>query len=188
MFLSKKLRLTNNVRHRRELKWDVFLQKKLSERYTRKHFKNFVEYKLPAYTIKDFFFNNYNKKIYSIISDSSNNNIVSPNKYGLEIGYTTQTHYYNLVFLKALKVFEYMDINRTFLAYCTSGTVVYYIQNTLNNVRIATANGVFAVIYKHDRESGLTKIKLPSGQFKFLPSTSDSYQGRNGNLYFKYVV
>jgi len=160
----------------------------LSERYTQKHFNNFVEYKLPAYSIKDFFLNSYNKKIYSIVSDSSDNNILSPNKYGLEMGYTTRTHYYNLLVLKTLKLFEYMDINRTFLSYCTSGTVVYYIKNPLNNVQIATSSGVFAVIYKHDIEAGLTKIKLPSGQFKFLPSISDAYQGRNGNLYFKYVI
>lgn len=188
MFLSKKLKLTNNVRHRRELKWEPFLKNKLKENYKKRHFTNFVEYKLPAYAIKDFYSNNFNKKIYSIISDFSDNHVLSPNKYGLEIGHTAKTHHYGLIFLRELKLFEYMDINRTFLSYCPSGTVVYYIKNILNGVTLAVANGVFAIIYKHDRDLNLTKVKLPSGQFKYIDSKSDAYKGRNGNLYFKYVV
>lgn len=185
MFLAKKKDLTNNVRHRRELKWGVFLQTQVRDKYTKKHYSNFVEYKIPAFCFKNYFFNKYSKKLYTIITDSSNNNVLSPSKYGLDIGRVCNNCYYNLVFFKKN---DYVNINRTFLTYCASGSVIYYIKNAFSGVRLATSNGVFSVVYKHIKDSRLTKIKLPSGQFRLVPDFSDTYLGRNGNIYHKYIV
>ena len=185
MFLSKKKDLTNNVRHRRELNWDFFLKNKITNKYNNKHFSNFVEYKLPVLCLKTYYFNKYNKKLYTIVTDSTNNNVITPSKYGLDIGHICNNYYYNLVLFKKV---DNLNINRTFLTYCASGTLVYYIINAFSCVKLATSNGVFAVVYKQSRDCNLTKIKLPSGDFKFVPSMSDTYIGRNGNIYAKYIV
>lgn len=165
--------------------WHLFTQKKIKHNYTRKHFSNFVEYKLPGYCFKNFYINNYNKKIYLLLSDHSNNEIITPNKYGAEIGFSYYTNYYNSILQK---YFDVRSVNRTFLSYAKIGGMVYFVQNTLNNIKIAVASGVFAVVYKQMPNIKQTKIKLPSGQFKFLSSECDVYLGRNGDVYKQYSV
>lgn len=185
MFISKKINLTNNVRHRRELMWDSFLIHKTNKKYKKSHFSYFNEYKLAAYCVRNFYYNKYSKKIYALVSDYANNSIVTPNKYGFNVGHIASTQYYNFLIFKKL---ESDEINKVFLKACMEGTLIYYINNPINGVNIATTSGVFAVVYKQVKDTNLTKIKLPSGQFKLLPCFSEAYAGRNGNLYFKYVV
>lgn len=185
MFLSKKIHLTNNVRHRRELLWDSFLNKKIKESYKKQHFNHIVEYKLPAYCVKGYFFNKYNKKIYTILTSSCNNNIITPVKYGLKVGDCLSTHYYDLLIKKKEGVIE---PNKILLALCTSGTLIYFIRNAANGNKLAVSNGVFAIVYKQVTSTHLTKLKLPSGQIKYIPDVSEAYAGRHGNIYFKYVV
>lgn len=165
--------------------WDLFLKKKINESYRKLNFFNFMEEKLPAYCIKGFYMNKYSKKVYTLLSDHTNNNILTPNKYGLRVGHCGITNYFNFLIYGRP---EYMNINKVFLLFCEGGTLVYNLHNTSNNVKIAVSNGVFAIVYKQVQNTHLTKVKLPSNTIKLVPSTSDAYLGRNGNLYYKYVV
>jgi ribosomal protein L2 len=185
MFLSKKVHLTNNVRHRRELIWHPFLTTKLKHPHKKPNYFRFTEYKLPAHCVRGFFKKKESNKIHLLLTDHSDTTILTPIKYGLEVGHLQETHYYNLLISKKL---EYRNINRACLLACNSGTFVYSITNCLTNMKIAVSSGVFAIIYRHDIHTHLTKIKLPSGLYKYIPSTSDAYIGRNGNIYYKYVV
>lgn len=185
MFLSKKNDLTNNVRHRRELLWDPFLNKNIQKKQNKVQFFKFLEHKLPAYCIKGYYLNKFNRKIYTILTDYSDNTILTPIKYGFEMGHCSISNYYSFISFEKLNS---ANINKTFLIFCDNGTLVYFINNDSNNIKMATTYGVFAVVYKHVQNTHLTKIKLPSGQIKYLPSSSEAYLGRNGNMYFKHVV
>lgn len=185
MFLSKKKKLTNNVRHRIELMWDPFLKKTINKKSNKIRFNRLIEHKLQAYSIKGYYFNKFNGKIYTILTDSSDTDVMSPTKYGFEFGHLSLNHYYNFFVPEDANKFS---VNKTFLFFCNNGTLVYFIHNESNNTKLATSNGVFAVVYKQVQNTHLTKIKLPSGQIKYLPSNSETYLGRNGNMYFKHVV
>lgn len=185
MFLSKKINLTNNVRHRRELYWKPFLTKKLKYTVKKPNLFRFVEYKLPSYCVRGFYKRQDSNKIYTLITDCYNTTILTPIKYGLEVGTIVSTNYYNFLISNKL---EYQTINRVCLLSCNGGTLVYAITNCFTNMKLAVSSGVFAVVYNHDAHTQLTKLKLPSGMYKYLPSSSDGYVGRNGNIYYKYVV
>lgn len=185
MFLSKKINLTNNVRHRRELIWKPFLTSKLKHKYAKPNFFRFVEYKAPAFCIRGFFKKKNSNKVHMLLTDHSNTTILTPIKYGLEVGQLHTTHYYNFLITERL---QYMNINRVTLLACTGGTFIYHVTNCYTNMKLAISSGVFAIVYRHDVHTNLTKLKLPSGLFKYIPSTSDAYIGRNGNIYYKYVV
>jgi len=184
MFLSKKNNRINSVRHRRELRWDVFLINTIHGKFSKNNFKNFYESKLSAYYIRGFFFNKHNRRLYNILS-GLNGSILTPNKYGVELGHSAINTFFNFMQLKKL---EYTDINKFFLMFCTSGTIVYNITNPVTNNKLAVASGTFATVYKHLTELNLTKVKLPSGCLKLIPSDSEAYIGRSGNLYYKYVI
>lgn len=185
MFLSRKVKLVNNVRHRRELLWSSFLLQSKNSFFKKLNYRTFLDYKLSLYCVKGFVVNRKNKKIYTTLTDYANGTALTPNKYGLEIGYIGMNHYYS--FLTG-KYAQYSNVIHTSLIFCDPGSIVYFLKGRFTNSIFAASSGVFITVLKQFTTTFTTQIKLPSGKCKLVSSLSDVYFGRGGNIYAKYVV
>lgn len=180
MFLSKKNKLINNVRHRKELIWKPFLIKKIKKQIKNISY-NFISNKLNAFIYKGFFKNKFNKKIYNVITDKENNNLINFCKYGFNVGNIQLNFKYN--FNSNL-----YEINKCNLLFIKSGYFIHHLQNLFNGNKIAFADGTYCIILKNFYDLNLVQLKLPSGKIKIYNNYWNAYIGRCGNIYKKYIV
>jgi len=162
-----------------------FVKKKINEDYKKKNFFYFVEHKLNCFVYKGFYINKVNKKIYQLISDHGNGNILSPCKYGSEIGDITT----NLKYVTCLQnIYNLNGVNKTFLFLANIGAFVHSIHNKYNKLKYALSSGTYAVVEKQIEDINITELKLPSGQYKYIQSDLNVYIGRNGNIFKNHIV